>query len=125
MKKSFLLIIIFIMFVVSLTTLLLILNYVDPEKYNFFLSFGSLLFSYTLTVSSFLALLFYFFKKIYFRWKVYIYHVLTSFRQGFLISVFWASVIYFNYIWAPIIISSILLFIILFFLELFIENQEL
>ncbi len=123
MKKSFLIFIIFILFGVSLTTFFLVLNYVDPFE-NTFLALFSFMLSYTLFVSSFFCLVLYFFKNIYFRGNVYVYNILSSFRQWFLISVFFACVTYFIHIWAPMILSSILVFISLFFLELFIENHE-
>lgn len=123
MKKRFLLFIIFIIFLVSITTLILILNYVDPYEYTF-LWLSSIVFSYVLTISCFFTIIFYFLKKIYYRWNVYIYHVLSSFRQWFLVAIFTSSLIYFYKIWAPVILSWIVLFIILFLLEIFVENYE-
>lgn len=123
MKKRFLLFLIFIIFVISLITLILILNYVDVYEFrNIWLS--SIIFSYTLTVSCLFTLIFYFIKKIYYRWNVYIYHVLSSFRQGFLVAIFTQSLIYFNNIWAPVFFTWAILFIILLLLEIFVENYE-
>lgn len=123
MKKRFLLFLIFIIFVISLITLILILNYVDVYEFrNIWLS--SIIFSYTLTVSCLFTLIFYFLKKIYYRWNVYIYHVLSSFRQGFLVAIFTQSLIYFNNIWAPVFFTWAILFIILLLLEIFVENYE-
>lgn len=123
MKKRFLLFIIFIIFIVSFTTLILILNYVDIYEYrNIWL--WSIIFSYNLTISCLFTLIFYFLKKIYYRWNVFIYHVLSSFRQGFLVAIFTSSLIYFYNIWAPLFITWFILFIILFLLEKFVENYE-
>lgn len=123
MKKRFLLFIIFVIFLVSLVTLFLILNYVDVYEFTK-IWLSSIIFSYTLTISCFFTLLLYFLKKIYYRWNVYIYHVLSSFRQWFLVAVFTQSLIYFYNIWAPLIVSWLLLFIILFLLEIYVENYE-
>lgn len=123
MKKRFLLFIIFCIFVVSLITLILVLNYVDPYEYKNIAIFSAL-FSYTLTISCFFTIIFYFLKKIYYRWNVYLYHVLSSFRQGFLVAIFTQSLIYFNNIWAPVFFTWAILFIILLLLEIFVENYE-
>lgn len=123
MKKRFLLFIIFVIFLVSLVTLFLILNYVDVYEFTK-IWLSSIIFSYTLTISCFFTLLLYFLKKIYYRWNVYIYHVLSSFRQWFLVAIFTQSLIYFYNIWAPLIVSWLLLFIILFLLEIYVENYE-
>lgn len=123
MKKRFLLFIIFIIFIISLTTVFLILNYLDPYEYTQ-IWVWSLLFSYNLAISCLFTLIFYFIKKIYFRWNVYIYHVLSSFRQGFLVAIFTSSLIYFNFIDAPILLTWIILFIILILLEIFVSNYE-
>lgn len=123
MKKRFLLFLIFVIFVFSFVTLILILNYLDPYEYKI-TAIISVIFTFILSVSSFFTILIYFFKKIYNRWRVYLYHVLTSFRQWFFISLFFLSLIFFNILWASLIITWFLLFIILVFLELFIENLE-
>lgn len=123
MKKRFLLFIIFIIFLVSLTTLILILNYVDPYEFTW-LWISSLLFSYVLTVSSIFTIIFYFFKKIYYRWDVYIYHVLSSFRQWFLVATFTSSLIYFYNQGISLLLAWSILFIILILLEIFVENYE-
>ena len=123
MKKRFLLFIIFIIFIVSLTTLVLVLNYVDPYEYKV-LAISSLLFSYTLTISCFFTILFYFIKKIYYRGNVYIYQVLSSFRQGFLVAIFTSSLVYFYNHQVPVWLWWGILFLILFLLEIFVENYE-
>lgn len=123
MKKRFLLFLLFIIFVVSFTNLILILIFLDPYDYKI-ISIASLLITYTLSISSIFTIIIYFFKKIYFRGKTHIYHILTSFRQSFFIAFYFFSLIFFNYIWASLFLTWILIFLILFFLELFIKNQE-
>lgn len=123
MKRRLLLLIIFIIFVICTITLLMIFNYVDPYEYT---SIGvfTLIFTYILSFSSIICILFYFFKKIFYRWKVGINHVLSSFRQWFLLSVFFLILVFFNYYWAPMYITAILAFIVLFCLELFVRAEN-
>lgn len=123
MKKRFLILIISIIFLISWLTLLLILNYLDPVEYKI-IAFSFAFITFLLSASSFFCLFLYFIKKIYFRWKVDLKHVLISFRQWSFISIFFLANIFFNYLWAPILITSSLFAMILFLLELFIKNQE-
>ncbi len=123
MKKRFILLIIFIIFVISLATFFLILNYLDPYE-NRLTAIVSIITTFILGVSTFLTLFFYFLKKIYYRGRVYVYHVLTSFRQWFFVSLFFVSLIFFYILWASLLLTGFLLFILLIFLELFIQNLE-
>jgi len=111
------------MFLFSLITFILIFNYLDPYQYKV-LWLTSIIFTFILGLTSFLTLIIYFLKKIYYRWRVYVFHVLTSFRQSFLLTLFILSLIIFNNIWVPMIITGLLMFIIFTFLELFIQNLE-
>jgi len=123
MKKRFLLMVIFIMFLFSSITFILIFNYLDPYQYKIF-AIISIIFTFILWFSSISTIILYFFKKIYYRWRVYVYHVLSSFRQWFLASIFLVSMIFFNLIGASLLITWLLLLIIILFLELFIQNLE-
>ena len=121
MKKRFLLLIISFIFLISVLTFFLILNYLDPYQYRL-ISIISIVTTFIFWVSTFCSLFLYFIKKIYFRWKVYLFHVLSSFRQGIFISFFIVSLFFFNIIWAPLLLTWLLVFIFLFFLELLINN---
>ena len=123
MKKRFLLLIIFITFVLSLITFILILNYLDPYQYKV-IAITSIIFTFSLWLATFFTIILYFFKKIYFRWRVYLYHVLSSFRQWFFLTLFILGLIFFNILGASIILTWLLLIVILVFLELFIQNLE-
>jgi len=123
MKKRFLLFLIFIMCIISITTFILILNYLDPYEYKM-LGIISITITFILWISTLLTILLYFFKKIYYRWRVYVYHVLTSFRQWFFTSLFLISLVLFNILWASLLVTWLLSFTILMFLELFIQNLE-
>lgn len=122
-KKRFILLIIFIIFAISLATFFLILNYLDPYEYKV-TAIVSIITTFILWVSTFLTLLLYFLKKIYYRGRVYVYHVLTSFRQWFFVSLFFVSMVFFNILWASLPLTWFLLVILLIFLELFIQNLE-
>ena len=121
MKKSFLLFVIFLIFVFSSITFYMILNYLDPYS-NKILSIIFILFTFVLSVSTLSALVLFFIKKIHYRWRVEIFHVKTSFRQGLLISLFIVGTIIFNVLNAPVLILWVLFLIFLIFLELFIQN---
>lgn len=122
-KKRFILSIIFVIFAISMVTFFLILNYLDPYEYKI-TAIVSIITTFVLWVSTFLTLLLYFIKKIYYRWRVYVYHVLTSFRQWFFVSLFFVSMIFFNILWASLLLTWFLLVILFIFLELFIQNLE-
>ena len=123
MQKRLFLTIIFVIFLFSLITFILILNYLDP--YNHMkIWFFSIVTTFILWLTMFLTLIIYFFKKIYYRWRVYILNIIHSIRQSFFISLFIAIIIYFNTIDAPLFLIWFLFFIIFLFSEFFIQNLE-
>lgn len=121
MKKRFLLLIILFIFLFSLVTFYLILNYLDPLEYQT-IGIVFIIFTFLLWLSSFFALIIYFFKKIYFRWKVYLSNVLSSFRQWFFFSLYLLWLIFFKILWASLLVTWFLFFVFILFLELFIQN---
>ncbi len=123
MKKRFLLTLIFIIFSLSIISTMLVLNFVDPYT-NRMVGVFSLIISSVLSLTTFLAIFLYFFKKIYYRWDVYIYHVYTSFRQSFFVSLFLLFSVVFYFFWTLNILNIIFLLIFLIFIELFIKNIE-
>lgn len=123
MKKRLLLLIIFVTSIISLISFFLILNYLDPYEYKA-IGISFLVFTFMLSISGIFTIILYFFKKVYYRGRVYVHNVFTSFRQWFFIGLFIIFNILLNIIWVPIIISFVLLFIIFSFLELFIQNLE-
>lgn len=123
MKKRLLLIILLFTFVISVTTFYLTWNYIDPYEFPI-LGLFLLGFTFILGLSSLFAFVLYFFKKVYFRWKVYVQNVLTSFRQGILISIFIILLLYFQHLGAHMYVVALPLGIGLFFLELFYQNLK-
>ncbi len=119
--KNILLIILILLFIVSSLILILTLKYINPFTANMGIII-SMIISFILSISSVLSLIFYFIKKIHYRWEVLINHIISSFRQAFLISLFFVWLIIFYKIGVPIYFSWFLLFILLLFFELFIQN---
>lgn len=123
MKKRILLFLLFIIFCLSAITFFMILNYFDPYEYRI-LAFISIIITFLLWWSSILALILYFVKKIYLRGKVYMYHVLSSFRQWFLFSLFCLGIIFLNIVSAPVVLTGLGLAFLLLFIEMFFQNLE-
>jgi hypothetical protein len=123
MKKRLLLIILLFTFVISITTFYLTWNYIDPYEFPI-LGLFLLGFTFILWLSSLFAFVLYFFKKVYFRGKVYVQNVLTSFRQWILISIFIILLFYFQHLWASVYVVALPLGIGLLFLELFYQNLQ-
>ncbi len=123
MKKSFLLFVIFLIFLFSSITFYMILNYLDPYT-NKVLSSFFIGFTFITTFSTFFTLILFFIKKIHYRWRVELFHVKSSFRQGFFIALFFVWLIIFKILSAPIPILWFLLFLILWFLEVLLQNLD-
>ncbi len=123
MKKKFLLFINIIVFFISTSSLLLILNFVDPYS-SWIIGIFSVIVSFVLGLTTFLTLFFYVLKKVYYRGDVFLYHVYTSFRQWFLISLFILLNIIFYFFSIFTIINIFVIFALVVFLELFIRNFE-
>jgi hypothetical protein len=123
MKKKLLLFIIIIVFLISILSLILIINFVDPYS-SWIIGIFSVIVSFVLGLTTFLTLFFYLFKKVYYRWDVFLYHVYTSFRQWFLISLFTILNIIFYFFSIFTVINVFVNFALVVFLELFIRNFE-
>jgi len=120
-KKSLTLLIIFVTSLLSWGTFFLVLSYLDPYEHTV-IALSVLIICFILGISSLMWLWIYFFKKIYYRWDVYLFHVINSFRQGFFVSLFLLWTITFKIIGAPFIIASLALAMLFTFLELFIQD---
>lgn len=123
MKKRLLLIILLFTFIMCITTFYLTWNYIDPYDYPL-LGIILLGFTFILWLSSIFAFVLYFIKKIYFRGKVYVQNILSSFRQWFLLSIFIILLLYFQTLGASVYVVFLPLAIWLFFLELFYQNVK-
>lgn len=123
MKKKFLLFIIIIVFLISILSLILILNFVDPYNSKIIWIF-SIIVSFVLSLTTFLTLFFYLFKKAYYRGDVFLYHVYSSFRQSFFISLFALISIIFYYFSILSTLNFTAIFILFLLSELFIKSLE-
>lgn len=119
-KKAFLLIIVATCIITAIT-FFLTLYYVDPY-FHIYLAFPVFLFSFIATITTFFTLVIYFFKKIYYRWEVYIYHIMTSFRQWFIIALYFLGIGFFISKWALNYSTLWLYTFLLVFIELFVWN---
>jgi len=122
MTKKILLLIILFIFLLSTITLYLILNYLDPYR-NELVSLITITTSFVLVVTSFSTLFLYLFKKVYYRWEVFLSHIFSSLRQWFLFSIFLVWIIIFKIIWVFSVSTILLLFIMTVFIELMFENM--
>lgn len=123
MKKKFLLLLILIIFIISWITLFLIFNYLDPFR-NILVSVITLTLTFCITLTTFLTIIMYFFKKIYYRWEIFVMHIFTSLRQSLLISIFLVLIISFFRYWILSYVTILLLFLIFVFFELLFQNME-
>lgn len=85
MKKNIYLLVILIIFLSSVTSVMLLFFYMNPEV-NMTVGLSIMGVASFLSMSSFLSLFIYLFKKIYYRGEVYIYTIHSSVRQAVLLS---------------------------------------
>lgn len=85
MKKNIYLLTIFIIFLSSMTSALLLFFYMNMEN-NMMVGLTIMGIACFLAGSSFFALCIYLFKKLYYRGEVYIYTIHSSVRQGVLLA---------------------------------------
>lgn len=121
MKKKILLTILLVIFLVSSLTLFLILNYMNPYS-SYTISMISIITTFLLASTSLLTILIYFFKKVHYRWEVFLWHIFSSFRQWFLLTTYIMWLIILNRMWVMTIITASLAFLILVFIELLVQN---
>lgn len=121
MKKRILLLIVLFIFLISFLTLFLIFNYLDPYR-DTFISVFVLTVSFLLFSTSFATLILYIFKKISYRWEVFLWHIFSSLRQALLFSFFLIWWIIFYNLWVFSISTIWLLLVIIIFIELLFQN---
>ncbi len=121
MKRRILLTMLLIIFAVSSLTLFLILNYMNPYS-SYTISMISIITTSLLSATSFLTLFLYFFKKVYYRWEVFLWHIFSSLRQAFLLTAFTMWAIIFHALWVASWETVGLAFLILVYIELLVQN---
>lgn len=127
MNKNILLFIAFIIFLINILSLFLILNFIDPiesSQGTKVIALTSLIVTFILSISSISTIIFFFIKKIYYRGEVFNYHIYTSLRQGFLLSIFSIWAVYLYHLNSFDFKTWGLLAIAIIFTELLIQNLE-
>lgn len=111
-----------IIFATSICSSLLLFFYMNVES-NLRISLITMWTAVFLSVSSFLTLLIFFFKKIYYRWEIYVRNLNSSLRQAILVTLFilW-NIIFFD-TWVFSYKTSALLFFVIFFIELIFQSM--
>ncbi len=121
MKKRILLTMLLTIFAVSSFTLFLIVNYMNPYS-SYTISMIAIITTSLLSATSFMTLFLYFFKKVYYRWEIFLGHIFSSLRQAFLLTAYVIWLIIFNRIWVISFETAALAFLILVFIELLVQN---
>lgn len=121
MKRRVVLLIILFIAIICAMSLFSLLLYFDPYDYKI-LAIILLLLSFFGSAWWILTLILYFIKKIYFRWDIWMFHILSSLRQAVLTCVMIWGIVYIISLWIPAMLPIILLMTLLMFFELFIQN---
>jgi len=98
MKRRAILIIILAITILSGMSFVSLLRYFDPYAYKT-LAITLLGISFIWCVGWVITFILYFIKKIYFRWDIGIFHVLSSMRQAFLSCVMILGIVYILWLW--------------------------
>lgn len=120
-QKRFLLVMLLLIACVSSISSISILLYFDPYI-NTVLGISLLLMSLFLSITSFVAIVLYFCKKIYFRWAVYVYNVVSSIRQASFLAAYILWLVACSLFDIPLLLPAILILCMFMFLELFIRS---
>lgn len=107
----------------SLISAILLFFYMNPES-NIKVWFTIMTVAIFLLLSSLFTLIIYFFKKIYYRWEIYISNLNSSLRQGIFWGIFVIWITAFHSTWVFSYKTWILLFIMLFFIELIFQSMK-
>lgn len=121
MKRRFILLIILVIAFLSMMSFVSLLLYFDPYI-SIRLSLTLLAISFIGSLWWIMTLLLYFIKKIYYRWEVWMYHIISSMRQSFFLCIWILWIVWMNFLDLPLLLPALLLWIGLIFLELFIKS---
>lgn len=105
----------------SITSALLLFYYMDPES-NIYISLTTMWIASFLSLGSFFSLLIYFFKRIYYRWEIYISNLSSSLRQWILMALYILWIVTFYTMWVYNIKTASLLFVVMLFIELVFQS---
>lgn len=110
-----------VIFLTSSVSMMLLFYYMDPES-NLKIAYITNWVATFLSISSLLSLLIYFFKKIYYRWEMYLYHLNSSLRQAIFLTSYIMWIIIFNNIWVLNIKTASLLLVPIIFIEILFQS---
>lgn len=110
-----------IIFFTSILSIILLFYYMDPES-NLKVAIATITVAAFLSWSSFTTLVIYFFKKIYYRWEMYISNLNSSLRQWILLTSYVLWIITFYSIWVYNLKTALLLLVSLIFIELIFQS---
>ncbi|MDD2487161.1 MAG: hypothetical protein PHS92_02235 [Candidatus Gracilibacteria bacterium] len=111
-----------IIFITSIISALLLFFYMNIES-NIKVSYATMGTATFLSISSFLTLIIFFFKNIYYRGDIYIRNLSSSLRQGVLMTSFILGNIVFMATGVFSYKTSLLLFFVIFFIELIFQSM--
>ncbi|MDD2565822.1 MAG: hypothetical protein PHZ26_01755 [Candidatus Gracilibacteria bacterium] len=112
----------FIIFLTSLLSMILLFYYMDPES-NLSVAIATITTASFLSLSSLFTLVIYFFKRIYYRGEMFISNLNSSLRQGILLAGYILGVITFYSVGVYNLKTAILLLISLIFIELIFQSM--
>ncbi len=121
MKKKLILLIVLIIFLITSLTWYLTYAYLDPFR-NTTVTYILVIMEFILFCVSFFTMVLYVFKKVLYRWEVFLEHVFSSLRQSFLITWFFIGSGVFYRLWVFEFSTVFLLFVICLFIELLFDN---
>ena len=110
-----------LIFFTSTISLFLLLYYMDPES-NLKVAIVTISIATFLSLCSIFTIIIYFFKKIYYRWDVYMSNLNSSFRQWMFLSCWILWTIVFYSIWVYNIKTVSLLLLTLLLIELVFQS---
>lgn len=124
MKKEFkiriYLLVLMIIFITSLLSALLLVFYMDPIN-DTKIAISLMLIALFLCISSFTSILIYFFKKIYYRWEIFMSNLNSSLRQWIFLAIFIIWNWFFYNIWVMDLRTVSLFLTVIIFIELIIQ----
>lgn len=110
-----------IIFLTSSVSMALLLYYMDPDS-NLKVAYITIGVAAFLCISSLLSLIIYFFKKIYYRWEMFMSNLNSCLRQAIFVTTYILWIIVFNNIWVLNYKTALLLLVPLLFIEILFQS---
>lgn len=120
LKIRIYILVLMIIFITSLLSALLLVFYMDPVN-DTKIAIILMLIALFLFISSFTSILIYFFKKIYYRWEIFISNLNSSLRQWIFLAIFIIWNWFFYNIWVMDLRTVSLFLTVIIFIELIVQ----